>query len=369
MKKRSTLFTILISLFTISVKAQEVTPKLTQLLQDPESYVIHKATGPIAIDGQAAEDDWRKAKWTDYFTDIEGHFKPAPTYATRVKMLWDDENLYIYAELEEPHVWGTLKTRDAVIFQDNDFEVFISNEEFSPEYFELEVNALGTIWDLLLSRPYRDGGKAINDWDMKGLKHAIHVEGTLNNPDDIDKYWAVELAIPFRDISFSRNNNPPKDGDLWRINFSRVHWEHDIVNGTYQKRRDESGKPLPEYNWVWSPQGLINMHFPERWGYLLFTSNPPSVGSKVKFQRPEKDKIKEIAWFMYYLQKEYYKENKRYAKDTLGLVDLHPEISALIKNVKIENNAGDNWFVIKVQKSGTDFNYMIDHNGILSSLQ
>ena len=40
-------------------------------------------------------------------------------------MLWDDTYFYVAAHLEEPHVWGTLTKHDTVIFQDNDFEIFI----------------------------------------------------------------------------------------------------------------------------------------------------------------------------------------------------------------------------------------------------
>ena len=65
-------------------------------------------------------------------------------------MLWDDDYLYIAAELEEPHVWATLTQHDAVIFHDNDFEVFLNPEGDSHLYAELELNALNTTWDLLL---------------------------------------------------------------------------------------------------------------------------------------------------------------------------------------------------------------------------
>lgn len=369
MKSSFILFSAILALITLSAKAQETTPKITQLLQEPKSYVIHKTSDPITIDGLGNENDWKKAEWTSYFKDIEGDAKPNPTYATRTKMLWDNEYLYIYAELEEPHIWGSLKNHDDIIFHDNDFEVFISNEEFAQEYFELEINTLGTIFDLLLGRPYRNGGKAIIDWDIKGLKSAVHIEGTLNDPTDTDKYWAVEFAIPFKSISLSGHTKKPKEGDLWRINFSRVQWQHIIKDGKYEKRRGENGRFIPENNWVWSPQGLINMHFPERWGYLSFSETPPSLGKKPSFKLPEKEKVKQIAWLMYYLQKEYYNQNKKYSSNTQELIDRYPEVSTLMKNISIKSDTGEDWFIIKVLKPGTDMKYMIDHHGILSPLK
>jgi hypothetical protein len=50
-----------------------------------------------------------------------------------------------------------------------------------------------------------------------------------------------------------------------------VEWDTHAEGRRAVKLRDASGKDLPERNWVWSPQGVINMHYPERWGYLQFT--------------------------------------------------------------------------------------------------
>ena len=81
------------------------------------------------------------------------------------KMLWDDDYFYIGAYIEEPNVWATLTKRDSIIFQDNDFEIFIDPDGDSHNYYELEMNALNTVWDLFLVKPYRDGGPALHAWD------------------------------------------------------------------------------------------------------------------------------------------------------------------------------------------------------------
>ncbi|MCB0744381.1 MAG: carbohydrate-binding family 9-like protein, partial [Ignavibacteriae bacterium] len=91
---------------------------------NPERYLCYKTGEPIKIDGKFDEDSWQKAEWTNKFVDIEGDLKPNPYYNTQVKMLWDDENFYFAAKLYEPHIWANLTERDAVIFYDNDFEIF-----------------------------------------------------------------------------------------------------------------------------------------------------------------------------------------------------------------------------------------------------
>ena len=164
----------------------------------PKGYVAYRAAGPITIDGKIDEKDWQAAPWTDAFVDIEGSLKPLPRYQTRAKMLWDDQYFYVAAQLQEPHVWGTLTKHDAVIFQDNDFEIFIDPDGDNHEYYEIEINALNTEWDLFLAKPYRDGGPAVDAWEIPGLKTAVHVQGTLNDARDKDQFWSVEFAFPWK---------------------------------------------------------------------------------------------------------------------------------------------------------------------------
>ncbi len=164
----------------------------------PRGYVCHKAASPPRVDGRLDDAAWREAAWTDDFVDIEGGKKPRPALRTRAKMLWDDEYFYVGAELVEPQLWATLTQHDSVIFQDDDFEVFIDPNGDNHEYYEFEINALGTTWDLLVPRPYKDGGKAVDAWEIPGLKSAVHLDGGLNVPGDTDRGWSVELAFPWR---------------------------------------------------------------------------------------------------------------------------------------------------------------------------
>lgn len=234
----------------------------------PRRYICRRAGSPIVIDGRLDEPVWATAPWTDRFVDIEGDVKPWPRPATRAKLLWDDQYLYVGAELEEPHVWATLDQRDDIVFHNNDFEIFIDPDGKRREYYEIEINALNTIFDLFLVRTYRDGGPALHGWDCKGLQSAVFVDGTLNDPSDTDHGWSVELALPWKSLAeAARCPCPPHEGDTWRINFSRVEWPTRIVAGRYEKVPDQR-----EDNWVWSPQGVIDMHRPERWGYVEFTA-------------------------------------------------------------------------------------------------
>lgn len=272
----------------------------------PRGYVCHRAETPLVIDGKLNERAWANAPWTQDFVDIEGDVKPRPRFRTRAKMLWDDNYFYIAAHLEEPHVWATLTEHDSVIFHDNDFEVFIDPNSDNHQYYEIEINALNTEWDLRLVKPYRDGGPALNEWEIPGLKTAAYIIGTLNNPSDTDKGWEVEMAIPWRVLAqFAQWPTPPNEGDKWRVNFSRVEWLTDIVNGKYVKKPN-----TPEDNWVWSPQGVIDMHRPEMWGYVQFTYKKPGL---VFFVPDVSHDSRMKLHGIYYSQKKIFERTGRYA--------------------------------------------------------
>lgn len=275
----------------------------------PQTYVAHKTSEAINIDGKADEDSWNKANWSINFIDIEGDKKPK--YKTNVKMLWDENYYYILAKIEEPHVWADIKKHDAVIFHNNDFEVFIDPDGDTHNYYELEINALNTVWDLFITKPYRESNSPVlNDWHITGLKSAVSIDGTLNNDSDIDKGWTLEIAIPWSVYKTSYYQDVVPRDKFWRVNFSRVNWQHEVTRGDYSRKKDQNGKYLHEYNWVWSPQGVINMHEPEKWGYVYFSSD--EVGNEMEFTIPRDEEIKWELYKLYRAQKKYFSKNKQW---------------------------------------------------------
>jgi hypothetical protein len=189
-------------------------------------------------------------------------------------------------------------------------------------YYELEVNALNTVWDLFLVKPYRDGGPSIHAWDIAGLKTGVDLRGTINDPRDRDDGWSVEIAVPWSVLrEGTRRAVPPRDGDQWRVNFSRVQWQLDAGDQSYIKRvNPETGKPFPEDNWVWSPQGAIDMHMPERWGFVQF-SDAPAGTATTSFVEDRNERVKWALRRVHYRQREFHATHGRYASD-LAVLDV-----------------------------------------------
>jgi poly(3-hydroxybutyrate) depolymerase len=279
----------------------------------PQSYLCRHIATPIVVDGKPDDAAWVDAPWTADFVDIQGVAGPKPRFHTRAKMLWDDDYLYVAAEMEEPHVWATLTQHDSVIFQDPDFEVFIDPVGDTHNYYEFELNALNTTWNLMLDKPYMDQGRPKNVRDIPGIKTAVHVDGTLNNPADIDRGWSVEIALPWKVLAeHARHPGPPTEGEQWRIDLSRVEWQITTEGGVYKKVPD-----APADNWTWSPPGLVDMHRPEMWGVLQFTRKPASQNVSVA-PIPGKP-ARDLALNVYYAQRDFWKAHERWATNLFEL--------------------------------------------------
>ncbi len=302
----------------------------------PEHYTCPRAVIPPRMTGKLDDDVWGHAPWTADFVDIEGDRRPAPRFQTRAKMLWDDDCFYVGAYLEEPHICGWITEHDAVMYHDNDFEVFLDPLGRGHHYGELEVNALNATWDLMLTHPYRAGGFAISGWEMHGVRTAVHLDGSLNDPSDSDRGWSVEIAIPWTALAeIGGTGSAPSDGDQWRVNFSRVEWRYDIIDGRYVKVPESR-----EDNWVWSPQYAIDMHRPERWGVVQFSDRTADLPAS----RPLADWESRLALIdVWEGQQHFHETHGRYAANAAELGVEVPGIDIQGTTHQFEATAGNQW--------------------------
>ena len=149
-----------------------------------------------------------------------------------------------------------------------------------------------------------------------------YTDGTLNVPGSGATFWSAEIALPLAGLAYNTTASvPPREGDFWRINFSRVQWAVKVVNGKYEKSPSCQSCPVPgtnaEDNWVWSPQGSIAMHLPERWGMLQFSTGAPNSTEPVR--NPEWT-LRSVAMALYYAQHAYAAANNgTFAADVAAL--------------------------------------------------
>lgn len=343
--KKTTLFAFTALFVCLPSMAQSLFSKYAPMLTLPAGYVCYRTAEPLKIDGRLDEASWQKAQPTSAFADISGEGFPKPKYETRAKMLWDDEYLYVGAVLQEEDIKARLTQRDTIIYYDNDFEVFINPRGDGHHYFEIETNARGVVFDLMLDRPYRSGGNFLLQWDCPGLQLAVHHDGTLNNPKDRDRQWSVEMAIPYKALMMNFDN-PLKAGNYWRINFSRVQW---LKAGG------------PEENWVWMPTGKVDMHMPDRWGFLFFSHH--TVGREETFHYPYNMAAYKLLWAMFYAQQDSYAKNKTYlqTKEAFRLTDA--ELKDLPQGTEISVDATKNLYEITISIPRERVSYTVNNEG------
>jgi hypothetical protein len=252
-------------------------------------YTAYHINQPLKIDGRLDESVWRQAPRSPRFKDI---LTGQPTlHSTYAAVLWDDTNLYVGYRIEEPFVRASFTTNNAPIWQENDVEIFIAGRD---AYYEFEINALNTTYEVFFiwTEAYERGGFAASpefsrsnlvpfngvdftnhprgkrlghfDWHFPGKQTAVFVDGTLNKDDDHDRGWSVELAFPWKGMVWlakaDGRSAPPKEGDTWRIDFSRFNHYKEAAPA-----KDSGG-------WVWSRHGVWDSHIPECFPYITFTT-------------------------------------------------------------------------------------------------
>ena len=165
----------------------------------------------------------------------------APQQSTRVWTAWDAEEMRVLIRAEDTHIFATLTERDAPLYTEEVVEVFLDPVGDGEGYFEIEVNPLNAVLDLVLRRS-RSGWKKDFAWWCENLRTHVRREAAA---------WSAELAIPFRSLAAA----PPQPGDQWRVNFTRIDRPPDV----------------PRELTAWSATGFANFHVPERFGVLEFS--------------------------------------------------------------------------------------------------
>ena len=200
---------------------------LSQRAQEPPAavpeYVILRAAGPIAVDGDPGDAPWRDAgpiafafPWNDVAQE--------PPQSTVARMLYDDDALYLLYECVDPYLDAEVTEHDGPVYEEDAVEVFATpNPGDVSAYFGYEMNIRGTLLDYIAftGGEQRTEGIAFR-WQSEGVSIRTTHDGTLNDHADRDRGWVLEMAIPFGNFRNLGGRIPPQPGDLWRLNLNRT---------------------------------------------------------------------------------------------------------------------------------------------------
>ncbi len=209
-------------------------------------YVMRRAVKAPVIDGDLGDAAWKDAPVVVLRGSFDGREAPLRTEA---RLTYDDQNLYVAFDVEDPDVWGTLLKDDEPLYTQEVVEVFLDANADGRTYNELQVSPHNVHFDAYF--PARRQGMELA-WDS-GMTSAVKVRGTLDDASDTDEGWRVEMKIPLARLA-EVPHLPPAKGDRWRFNLYRL--EH-------PGRQGEQGQSF-------SPLFVGDFHALPRFGWLVF---------------------------------------------------------------------------------------------------
>jgi hypothetical protein len=180
--------------------------------ETPSDECRFAAVAPV-IDGSGTDEIWKSAQRIDQFSLpwLQEQNRPAST-PTSAALLWDTDNLYFVAEMQDKDLFADITKRDGDLWNNDVFELFFKPSEVKPGYYEFEVNPHGAVLDIFLPHKGVDARKHF-ETEPFHVDVKIALRGTLNKHQDVDQGWSVEGRIPWKD--FSPTGGVPKAGDRW----------------------------------------------------------------------------------------------------------------------------------------------------------
>lgn len=186
----------------------------------PAAVECRRAAGKIKIDGRGDEEAWKGAQVIDKFSTHWAR-KQART-ATRARLLWDDEFLYFFADMEDQDLYADVLKHDDETWLNDVFELFFKPTPAARGYYEFQVTPANTTMEMYLpsrgSGGYRRWARAHEfRWST-----AVSLRGKLNALDETSaasEGWSAEGRIPWSD--FAPSGGLPKANTEWRFALCR----------------------------------------------------------------------------------------------------------------------------------------------------
>jgi hypothetical protein len=172
----------------------------------PGKTMVHAArvAGDMVLDGLLSEGGWAVASTISDFTQREPNEGAPATERTEVRVLYDDNALYVGARLYDrspDSVRAQLARRDRIVSADR-FVVFLDSYYDRRTGFFFGINAAGTLYDGTLYNDDWDSDTWDGVWQGKAARDSLG--------------WTAELRIPYSQLRFQRQKS-----HRWGINFKR----------------------------------------------------------------------------------------------------------------------------------------------------
>lgn len=219
-------------------------------------YKVARAKSTISIDGKMDDDAWKNAEVRSLGYFFRGDTTPDQQEST-FRMLWDDENLYLFYEFEDKSLTARETEYDGRPYLDDCAEFFcVPIPDSVYMHFGFEVNLIKAKYDYIALWQFENNRSVfIPDYNPE-YEVAVTYDGTINNDQDTDKGWTMEYAIPLRVFRGFRLRNLA--GRQWA--FQAVRQDRNLVDDRFRS----TSTLFPTYD------VRLDVHPPNRFGLMEF---------------------------------------------------------------------------------------------------
>jgi hypothetical protein len=213
--------------------------------------IAKKTSSAVTIDGILSENIWADVAFVYLRDNQTREFISDPAYWTSVATCYDNQNLYLAFVCNDKDIFSYYTYRDEYLWQEECVEVFIDIDEDPNNYVEIEVSPNNILFDSFIVDTANIDLIETPKFNLKDIETGVQVDGTVNQRDDLDHRWTVEIAIPLVEL-FPLPDNSTLSNRQIKINFYRID-------------RDEDGPGF----YAWSPTSG-RFHKPSKFGILRF---------------------------------------------------------------------------------------------------
>lgn len=195
-------FFVPVFLLPLALGAQTVAANAQVSAQLPVSQAT-RTTSSIRLDGKLDESAWSQATATEVFTQIDPLEGERASQRTSVRVLYDDEALYVGARMHDSGpITARLGRRDMRLGDSDWFGVMLDSYHDHRTAFGFDVNPAGV---------QRDAVKTINQ-DDNSWDAVWRVATSIDSGG-----WTAEYRIPFNQLRFR-----PDSVLTWGVQFERI---------------------------------------------------------------------------------------------------------------------------------------------------
>jgi hypothetical protein len=216
---------------------------------------VARPSAPPVIDGVLDDECWKKASASQISPPIDfvlAEDGKKPRQSTSLRMLADSTYLYLAFECQDRDAASDVTQFDGPVEDQDCVALLIDAGSDSTGYFMIAVSPTGAVHDAyVLNAGNGQSVRTLSCWNCEKLLVSVSVYGAGAKPGNEDRFWSVEMAVPFSQI-LTAPHIPPSPGDTWRVNFARM----DVTGGR------ELSAALPT--------GAPDMHRPYSFGNLRF---------------------------------------------------------------------------------------------------